>query len=26
MKETEVRNGYHQFPEYKCDVVLAEVG
>jgi len=26
MKESEVRNGYHQFPEYKCDVVLAEVG
>jgi len=26
MRETEVRNGYHQFPEYKCDVVLAEVG
>ena len=26
MKETEVRNGYHQFPEYKCDVVFAEVG
>jgi len=26
MKESEVRNGYHMFPEYKCDVVLAEVG